>query len=156
MMKMDEEPKYRASGMGPKPPRLGSKKAGSRKALVNQHEKELAAKLGGRPQPLSGALSAFKGDVSLDDFLLDSKETENASLIISHKDLTKATREAHQSGKMPGLILTIKRVPGTIANEWILISIDDFAALLQKLEEQGNELSSFRRSRKSEETDSGS
>lgn len=129
---MYDEPK-RAEGLGPKPPRLGSKKARSKKSLVNEHEGELAVKLGGRRMPQSGAIAGFRGDIKVQNFLLDSKETENSSIIVSHGDLTKIVREAHQSAKMPGLVLTIKKVPPTTPNEWVLISLDDFATILESL-----------------------
>lgn len=151
---IDEFPVNRREGLGPKPPAMGSKKARSRKSLVNQHEQELADKLGGFRNPQSGALSPFKGDVSLDDFLFDSKETENSSIIVSHVDLTKISQEARQSGKIAGLILTIKKIPYTIPNEWVMLSIEDFGDLLDELKELKNECRSLKSARKSEETNS--
>ena len=96
--------------------RLG-KEEKSLKAKVNEHEQELADKLGGRRQPVSGATDAHKGDVKLEHFLLDSKETSTNSIIISGKDLTKITREADGERLVPGLILTIGGIPDTVSKE---------------------------------------
>lgn len=141
-------PKRRAEGLGPKPPKMGGKKGSSRKRRVNEHEEELADKLGGYRQPQSGAFAAFKGDIKLEDFLLDSKETEHSSIIVSYKDIVKITREAHQAGKMPGLVLTIKKMPPTIPTEYVLTSIDDFAILLERIRDLEQKL----QAKNSEET----
>jgi len=85
----------------PKKGKMG-KDEKSLKAKVNEHEKKLAEKLGGRAQPASGAMEAHKGDIKLENFLLDSKETSTNSLIISAKDLTKITIEADGEALIPG------------------------------------------------------
>jgi hypothetical protein len=108
---------------------LGSKKNKSLKAQVNVHEQELAAKLGGYRQPLSGALEGHKGDIKLDHFLLDSKETSGELLSIGKKDILKITKEAMGERKEPALVLTwnsIKEAP----NEWICIPLEVFKKML--------------------------
>ena len=55
----------------------------SLKEKVNTHEQELADKLEGRRQPNSGALDQHKGGIKLDNFLLDSKDTESSGLLIT-------------------------------------------------------------------------
>ena len=111
---------------------LGSKKSKSRKTKVNDHEQDLADRLGGRRQPASGALPQHKGDIKLDKFLLDSKETEHNSIIVSAEDLTKISREARGEGKHPGLVITIDRVPTTVYNEWVMLPLDVFAEVFEK------------------------
>lgn len=129
--------------MGKKEFRLGSKpvkrptsvkvgKQESMKARVNQHEKDLADRLGGFRQPASGALEGMKGDIKLDTFLLDSKETDTNSLILSTKELTKITREARECGREPALIVTIHRLPVTVSKEWAVIPMELFADLLDR------------------------
>lgn len=109
----------------------------SLKARVNDHEKELAKKLGGRAQPASGAMEAHKGDVKLKNFLLDSKETSTNSLIISARDLTKITIEADGEALIPGLILTIDTVPDTVSKEWIAIPIEVFGKMVREKQDEG-------------------
>ena len=114
----------------PKTTRVGSEPR-SKKARTLEHEQSIADRLGGKRQPASGAMLGHKGDVKLTDFLLDSKETVHASIIISGKDLTKITREADGEGKIPGLVITIERVPRTVATEWVMIPLDSFGDLLR-------------------------
>lgn len=113
----------------PKPPAMGSQKA--EKARHNEEEKNLADRLGGRRQPNSGALDGHKGDVKLDHFLLDRKETKANSIIIDGRDLTKITREADGEGKEPGLVLVMGgKLPSTVSREWVTIPLETFARML--------------------------
>ena len=100
------------------------------KAQTLEHEQELADRLQGKRQPASGATPEHKGDVKLHNFLLDSKETGSATLILTGQDLTKITREANGEGRKPGLIVSIAKVPRTVSQEWVLITIDDFGELV--------------------------
>ena len=122
--------------LGAKPPKrpLSAKigKQESMKSRVNQHEREIADELGGYRQPASGALEGSKGDVKLDTFLIDSKETDTNSLILSSKELTKITREARDCGRAPAIVATIHKLPVTVAKEWVLIPMEIFAQLLDK------------------------
>jgi hypothetical protein len=121
----------------PKDAKLGSQK--SMKARVNQHEKDLAVELGGFRQPASGAFEGMKGDIKLDTFLLDSKETETGTLILSVKELTKITREARECGREPGLIVTIHRLPVTVSKEWAVIPMELFAELLDRTPKESDD-----------------
>lgn len=102
------------------------------KSQVNEHERELADKLGGRRQLASGAFDGHKGDIRLDKFLIDSKETVGGSIIVSGKDLTKITREAEQDARAPGLVLTIAQVPSTVEKEWVLIPLSVFSEMVER------------------------
>lgn len=102
------------------------------KAAVNEHEKELADKLGGRRQPLSGALEAHKGDIKTEHFLFDSKETVHNSIIVQGADLVKITREARGEGKHPALVLTIGTMPATVEKEWVALPLTIFAEIMSK------------------------
>jgi len=106
--------------------RLGSKK--SKKTQILEHEQSLAKKLDGVAQPNSGALAHRKGDVLLDTFLLDSKETEGVEIRISKKDLTKVSREAREVNRRPGLVITFEN---DHANEWVMIPLETFSELLK-------------------------
>lgn len=124
--------------LGSKPSKKLTSKLGkqeSMKSRVNRHEKEIADKLGGFRQPASGALEGMKGDVKLDDFLLDSKETDSNSLILSSKELTKITREASECGREPAIVATIHKLPVTVSKEWVLVPMEIFAQLLDRVKD---------------------
>ena len=79
---------------------LGSSKTTTGdKASYNRHEQNLADKLGGHRQPLSGALDHAKGDISLDKILLDSKQSNGTTITVAGRDLTKITKEANKKDK---------------------------------------------------------
>ena len=105
------------------------------KERVNAHEAEIADKLDGRRQPNSGSLEQHKGDIKLDNFLLDSKETEKSGLLITKKDLLKINREAFQEGKEPGLVLTIYDMASAVPKEWVMVPLEVFYELVKQNEE---------------------
>lgn len=128
-------------GKAPKDVKFGSTKSNLKgKKKYNQHEKDLAEKLGGVRQPASGALAHRKGDVVVDDgifsankYLFDSKQTEGASILVLGKDITKICREASDEQKMPGLLLTIENLPNTVPKEWAAIPLEVFSELLDRV-----------------------
>lgn len=129
---MSNEREFRLGDRTSKKPekaKLGSQK--SMKARVNQHEQDLADALGGFRQPMSGALEGMKGDIKLDTFLLDSKETDTGTLILSVKEFTKITREAREAGREAGLVVTLHKLPVTVSKEWVVIPLEIFAKLLE-------------------------
>jgi len=124
-----------------KRPQLGSRKPKTGKTAILQHEAEIAEKVGGVPQPNSGALAHRKADVSVDGesvfsserFLLDSKETMGSTIILGMGDVTKVCREALEVRKEPGLILTFRQCPQIVPNEWAVVPLDVFADMLARL-----------------------
>ena len=114
--------------------KLGSQK--SKKTETLEHEKAVASQLGGYAQPASGSMPAHKGDVKLDDFLLDLKDTEHGTIRIDGKDLTKITREAIGEGKNPALVITIKKLPPVTENEWVMVPLSVFDSLLKEVEDE--------------------
>ena len=73
--------------------------------------------------------------MKLDDFLLDSKETDSNSLILSSKELTKITREARECGREPAIVATIHKLPVTVSKEWVLVPMEIFAQLLDRVKD---------------------
>mgnify|MGYP006908224991 CR=1 FL=1 len=108
--------------------RIGSRQL-STKAQVNKHEESLAEALGGRRVPASGAGNA-DGDISLKDFLFESKETSGNTLVLHAKDVVKITREAWGAGKSPGLIITIHGMDPAVPKEFVAVPIAMFKELL--------------------------
>ena len=107
------------------------KPAESLKAKTLRHEKESAAKLGGRAQPRSGASPMHKGDIKLNDFLIDQKQTTGSSILVHGKDLTKITREADGEGRTPALLLKLESMPKTVSGEWVAIPLEKFAEIFK-------------------------
>lgn len=118
---------------------LGSKKKReATKTQVARHEKEMAELLGGHAQPASGATPGKKGDIvlgdgllTLDRFLLESKETTAGSILIDGRVLTKISREAMEVSRTPGLVITIEKLPSSVPNTWVAVPIDVFAEMLE-------------------------
>jgi hypothetical protein len=110
---------------------LGSDKT-SRKKIENDREKDLAEKLGGFRKPASGAFQGMKGDIALDDLLMDSKSTVGELMSIGRKDVMKITKEAEGDGKDPALILTWINMPTTVEREWVAVPISVFMRMMNK------------------------
>lgn len=114
----------------PHKPQLG-KPEKSLKARTLESEKKSAEALGGRAQPASGAGDAHKGDIKLEQFLIDKKETSAQSILVHGKDLTKITRQADGEAKTPALLLQMEGVPATVSREWVLLPLEKFAELFK-------------------------
>jgi len=95
----------------------------NRKKKVNKSEKSFAKKRGGFRQPLSGAISGFKGDVKFEDFLVDMKSTDCNSFRVTLDDLQKICDEANGQGRDPALVLVFNNCKG-IPDEWALVPVD--------------------------------
>lgn len=104
--------------------KLGSEKSKKRKYLDS--EKDTAEKLGGRAVPASGA-GIRKGDISLDNFLIEQKETSLNSLMVTRDWLVKIDREAYGEGKIPALLLKFEKIAAGVPNEWVCIPAEVFA-----------------------------
>lgn len=76
------------------------------KKRANKLEYWLAEYLGGRRVPASGALDSWKGDVELDEILIDSKHTVKSSITLKAMDLCKIHREAREADRDGHIILT--------------------------------------------------
>lgn len=101
----------------------------SKKKQANIREQDLAEKLGGVAQPLSGAMRAHKGDVKTDNFLIDSKHTEGDYLNLKKKDFVKISGEANGEGRIPAVHISFADAPIGVSREWVAIPLDTFAEL---------------------------
>lgn len=117
----------------PTSPLGGKKKHKEGKAKTLQTEADLAHRLEGKVQPKSGAGPFHKGDVKLDDFLLDSKETEAQRITLHAADFVKITREARGEHLTPAIAIIIHRMNPTVSKSWIAIPEEEFKALLDRV-----------------------
>lgn len=100
------------------------------------YEARVSRKLGARLTPASGALVGAKGDMSLGDFLLESKSTTDSSLSLKLGWLVKISEEAQCKGKKPGVIASFVLPNGRpqpmASSEWVCIPMHVFQELLEK------------------------
>jgi len=68
-------------------------------------EKKLARRLGGRPQPASGAFPFHREDVVAGECLIQVKRTDKQQYTLKVSDLNKLVVNAVKAGKSPLLIL---------------------------------------------------
>lgn len=91
-------------------------------------EKKTAKRLSGDNRPGSGALEGAKGDIMLDEFLLENKSTEHASFSVKREWLEKISKEARAEGKTPGLSIQFVDKQGNplLYGRWVMIPEDEF------------------------------
>jgi len=95
-------------------------------------EKNTAKRLGGRLTPASGAVEGAKGDIVLDDFLVEAKSTIKNSISLKLDWLLKITGEARKVGKTPALAITFTTGNGRPVHNgrYVIIREDDFKELI--------------------------
>jgi hypothetical protein len=96
---------------------------GERVKRSRRGERNLAKRLGGRPEPASGSLLGTGGDVGLDDFQLDRKATGRKSIGVSIEMLKKIENDAAVHGREPGLVLVFEKMPRGFYDEWLVIPL---------------------------------
>lgn len=102
----------------------------NRKRITLKHERQLARQVGGRPQPASGAIDGYKGDVITDQLLLDLKETDKQSQTVTVAALHKIQREADGAGREPALVLRFNNVT-SIEKSWAVLPLSVLRGLLE-------------------------
>ena len=103
-------------------------------ATGRKSETKAASRLGFKTTPASGAATA-KGDMRSDDFLIEAKATEGASLGLRHDWLCKITDEATMVGREPALHVSFVDVHGKPARcgAWVLVREDTFRRIVQSI-----------------------
>ena len=96
-------------------------------------ERNLAAKLGGKVQPLSGALpvAKFKGDVTTEHFVIDDKTTQAGSFSVSQALMTKLRTDAFRQKQKRGVLCIHFEQTG---NRYYVLSERDFLEYNQSLQ----------------------
>jgi hypothetical protein len=88
-----------------------------------RQERGLAASLGGRSTPASGAFWHRKGDVRSDRYLVEAKQTAKQSISIAKPVWEKIRREALLDGRVPVLALRIQD------RDLAVLDMEDFLGL---------------------------
>lgn len=89
-----------------------------------KQEQHVAAAIGGRPTPASGAFWSRKGDIRSDMYLVEAKCTQAASIVVKRAVWDKIRREALLDGRIPVLALQIQD------RNLIVLDQEDFLASL--------------------------
>lgn len=111
-------------------------------------ERKVAAAVGGRRQPGSGAFED-KGDVAREDrtfqsfpLLVECKRTSDQKTIrIDSEWLSKVTQEAHARGAYPALSIEfdeqiVRALPGAPEATWVALPLSVLRGLLEKAGEE--------------------
>lgn len=74
------------------------------------------------------------GDIVLDDYLIEHKATEKASLSVKHDWLHKITRQALSRGRTPALQISFVTGDGTpkLVGSWVMITAEHFKELIDE------------------------
>jgi len=97
-------------------------------------ENSLAKRLGGTLTPASGAMAGAKGDIRLDDFLIEAKATQAASMSLQQDWLYKVYQEALELSKSPALAITFTSPTGSSSkrDRWVMVPESVFQELVEK------------------------
>lgn len=108
-----------------------------KKNIYKAHEKDIAKKIGGKRQPLSGALNEAKSDVVSDDFRVDCKYVHVKSFRLSLDILKKITLEAFGQNRAPMIQIRFEKSgPGAVGEygcvdkDWVVIPLRVFEDLI--------------------------
>ena len=102
-------------------------KAWQKKHNWKKKEKKDAKSFDCMRTPRSGGLWSSPGDISTDNFLMDSKQTKHLSYAVSAETIKKIYHEAIRSQKMPALSIQLGD-----NTEFIILRKDDFLSLINK------------------------
>jgi hypothetical protein len=91
----------------------------------------LGKTFGARQTAASGAMDGFKGDITLNKFLLEAKSTTNDSMGLKFEWLVKIAKEAQQIGKHPALSVSFVKGSGEALprGDWVMIPATLFREL---------------------------
>lgn len=94
-------------------------------------EERLAKQLGARLTPASGAVQGFKSDMLLNDYRIEAKSTQTATMSIKLEWLVKITEEALNSNKIPVLTVSYVTPAGKPRRfgDWVMIPMTHYEEL---------------------------
>lgn len=95
-------------------------------------EAKVAKKLAARLTPASGALAGAKGDMSVNNYLIEAKSTVKRSLSLKLDWLEKINHEALSTGKVPALSVRFTTEYGdeVRGGNWVMIPESEFKELM--------------------------
>lgn len=95
-------------------------------------EAKLAKRMKGELQMGSGNKEGAKGDVVLDDVLIENKSTTNDSFVLQLEYLLKIYQEALELNKRPALAVQFTTMTGLSAKRgrWVLVPEEHFREML--------------------------
>lgn len=91
-----------------------------------KQERFVAEGISGRTVPASGAFWSRKGDARSDEYLVEAKRTDRASISIKREVWDKIRREAILDGRVPVLALQIQD------RNFAVLDWEDFLALSER------------------------
>lgn len=97
------------------------------------YEARAALTMGGTLRPNSGAMASAKGDMTINNWLLELKTTTDNSLSVKLGWLVKITEESVAMGKYPALLFSFVGTNGKPRNaetEWVCIPKQKFMELI--------------------------
>ena len=107
----------------------------STKHTQKKQERSIAALIGGRRTPLSGASDYAKGDAKGKVYLAEAKETAKGSYSLKQAILAKIDQEAMAQDRYPMLTVRFLNMPPLASKDWVMVPKYVFEALLSQLEE---------------------
>ena len=98
-------------------------------------EEKLADRIGARLRPNSGAMTGAKGDMTLDNLLIEAKSTVHDTLQMKLDWLLKIEREARELGLRPAFAINFTDGSGRprTGGRWIALREDDLQDLLERV-----------------------
>lgn len=97
------------------------------------YEGKVSKSMGARLRPASGAIAQFKGDMTLNQYLIESKSTTSASLSVKLEWLVKISEEAQCLGKVPALLMAFVLPTGrpkpNCESQWVAIPLEHYKEL---------------------------
>jgi Holliday junction resolvase len=94
----------------------------------------VAAAIGGRRVPGSGASPYARGDAKNERYLVEAKQTAKDSIRVTWGWLAKITRQALGAGRVPALAIEVRcgapRDP-LVPTEWVCVPLGEWQRLLE-------------------------
>jgi len=104
-------------------------------SIYKKHEKDIAKRLGGKRQPLSGALPEAKSDVITDKLRIDCKYVHVKSYRLTLDVLKKITMESAGQDIIPAIQIRFEKCGkdiqyDVVSRDWIVVPLSAFEELL--------------------------
>lgn len=97
-------------------------------------EDTFAKRVGGRTRPGSGNMEGAKGDVTVDNFLIENKATQTDTMSLKREWLLKVYQEALELNRVPALAFQFTTEGGKSEkrDRWIAVPEHVFREMMEK------------------------